>query len=305
MVTRGISVAAIAMMIGGAAAPTRSPADPVSGIWEVCLRAEETRLPGRAPAAVAGYLTLTPLEHASRWRWMYLGRPSHYGTYHIDLQAMGIGRAPRVPVPLVGARVAGDSVVLVLDPFGSHGPIVLHGLRDRGEISGPWAEQAYALGAHGTFRMRRISEDDLPLPYPVDGPLTAPSTLECPEPPASDDAALVVHDTDVSLAGDSVRATAMQLQRIHERLGREMRRAGAFPASLAAVTADSLDVWGSVVRMREVAPRYEVRSAGADRRFETADDVVVIGWPGRVIPCLLILAGRPFAWEAETPPCPA
>lgn len=152
--------------------------DRVQGIWEICLivRERADTLPG--PRFSAGYIVLTRLEEPSR-PWMYLGEPTHYGIYTADFAEIGISRDPRIPLPLVGARAASDSVHLVLDPFGSHGPVIVRGQLGRDTASGIWFHQSYAWGAEGTFSMRHLGASTLPVPYPVGGPLTPPAIAGC------------------------------------------------------------------------------------------------------------------------------
>jgi hypothetical protein len=152
--------------------------DRLQGIWEVCFTVREQQDTLQAPRFSNGYIALTRMDQPSR-PWMYLGDPTHYGVYTADLTRIGIGRDPRIPLPLVGARATSDSIHLVLDPFGSHGPVVVRGQLGRGAAAGTWFHQSYALGAEGTFSMRRVETSTLPVPYPVGGPLTPPAVAGC------------------------------------------------------------------------------------------------------------------------------
>jgi hypothetical protein len=152
--------------------------DRVQGIWEICLKPREVLNRAQRSGFSAGYISLTPLEEPTQL-WMYLGQPTHYGVYTNDVAQIGIARDPRIPIPLVGARVVSDSVYLVLDPFGSHGPLVVRGQLGRDTASGIWFHQAYAFGAEGTFSMRHVGSRTLPVPYPVGGPATSPATAGC------------------------------------------------------------------------------------------------------------------------------
>lgn len=154
----------------------------IDGLWEVCLEAdpEADARPPRVIDTVAGFLMLSRAASFGR-PWTHVGgRPDAYGTYTIDLARLGIGRDPRLPVPLAGARLEGDSLRIVLDPFGSHGSISLEGRLAGDTVRGRWWEDAYVGGHRGTFRMSRLGEDRLPLPYPVGGPLQPPPLAGCP-----------------------------------------------------------------------------------------------------------------------------
>lgn len=181
--TRLLLVALLTSLLGACTGRKPGPhhvpsPDHLAGIWEMCLLLREPSEGSPSLHFSSGYLALTPLNPPPR-PWMYLGEPSHYGLYTADVAEVGITRDPRIPLPLAGARVAGDSLHLVLDPFGSHGPIVLQGELGRDTASGVWSHQAYALGAEGSFSLRRIDNRSLPVPYPVGGPLTPPELAGC------------------------------------------------------------------------------------------------------------------------------
>jgi hypothetical protein len=158
--------------------PSKSGGSSLNGIWEICLRLEEAGVNVSQARTSAGYLSLTPFVGQPR-PWMYSGAPSHHGVYTVDLARLGIGRDPRIPVPLAGARMVSDSVYLELDPFGSHGSIVMVGRTSPGAIIGNWYHHAYVGGAHGTFTMRKLEESTLPVPYPIGGPLASPPIAGC------------------------------------------------------------------------------------------------------------------------------
>jgi len=150
----------------------------LDGTWEFCLRLGEAGFQRPRAEAAVGYLSLMHLVERPR-AWMYLGEPTHHGIYTLDLSILGIERDPRNPIPLIGARPSGDSVHLVLDPFGSHGPTVLSGQMISDSISGSWYHHAYAGGATGTFMMKKLEEDRLPVPYSIRGPIASPSIAGC------------------------------------------------------------------------------------------------------------------------------
>jgi hypothetical protein len=175
--------ALVASFLGGCAGPIsyRQPAaepDRLAGIWEICLKRHEATGNPQNPPATAGYIALTRMEQFTR-PWMYLGEPTHYGVYTADLAQLDIARDPRIPLPLVGARVTLDSIYLVLDPFGSHGPVVVRGRIERDTASGGWFHQAYAFGAEGSFSMRHVGAHSLPVPYPIGVLPTPPALAGC------------------------------------------------------------------------------------------------------------------------------
>lgn len=151
----------------------------LAGIWELCLDLEQAGMDPPDVEIATGYISLRGVDAGSR-SWILLGEPTHYGIYTVDLTRLGIPRDPRIPLPLIGARTAGDSLYMVLDPFGSHGPVTLLGRVRSDTVKGSWFHHAYAMGARGTFAMRRIAEHSLPVPYPIDGPLAAPRIAGCP-----------------------------------------------------------------------------------------------------------------------------
>lgn len=152
--------------------------DRLRGIWEICLTLREAPDGIQRPHFSAGYISLTPMEEPSQ-PWMYLGHPTHFGVYTADVTQLGITRDPRIPVPLVGARMASDSIYLVLDPFGSHGPVIVRGQLGPDTASGIWFHQSYAWGAEGFFSMRHVGTNTLPVPYPVGGAPTPPAIAGC------------------------------------------------------------------------------------------------------------------------------
>jgi hypothetical protein len=180
---RILLVGLLASLVGACTGLTRRPQHPgesdhLAGIWEVCLLLHEPSDESPKLPFSSGYFALIPMNRPTQ-AWMYLGQPTHYGVYTADIGVIGVTRDPRIPLPLAGARVAGDSLNLVLDPFGSHGPIVLKGQLRRDTASGTWFHQAYALGAEGSFSLKRIDNRSLPVPYPVGGPLTPPAIAGC------------------------------------------------------------------------------------------------------------------------------
>ena len=88
---------------------------------------------------------------------------------------------------------------------------------------------------------------------------------------------------------DSVLATGHDLNALVVLLDRYGRPAGQLPATLEPVLQRSdksgRDIWGTAIRYLPNGLRYELRSAGRDRTFDTADDVVFTGQLGRNRPC--------------------
>lgn len=67
------------------------------------------------------------------------------------------------------------------------------------------------------------------------------------------------------------------------------RLSGGLPDSLSNLLAQrhfqDTDIWGRPLRYVVQTPGFELRSAGQDGRFGTADDVVATGQLGRNVPC--------------------
>lgn len=64
------------------------------------------------------------------------------------------------------------------------------------------------------------------------------------------------------------------------------------------------DLWGRRVLYRRTGAAYEVRSAGADGAFDTPDDILVSGVPGREMPCFALVGSRVVEFGEVKPPCP-
>lgn len=176
-------IALVTSLMGGCAALHRgtqrgAELDRLQGIWEICFVRRATPDHPNHSDFSAGYISLTPMKDPVR-SWMHLGPPTHYGVYTVDVARISITRDPRIPLPLVGARVTSDSLYLVLDPFGSHGPIIVRGQMGPNNASGIWFHHAYAFGAEGSFSMKHLATHTLPIPYPVGGPLTSPAIAGC------------------------------------------------------------------------------------------------------------------------------
>ena len=61
------------------------------------------------------------------------------------------------------------------------------------------------------------------------------------------------------------------------------------------------DIWGRPLRYVRSGQDYAIRSAGADGRFETADDIVIQGRLARTVPCAFQV-GRELRQCDEKPP---
>jgi hypothetical protein len=105
-------------------------------------------------------------------------------------------------------------------------------------------------------------------------------------------------------SGERVERTGTQLVRlawIIDMIGREV---GAVPPEPLALAPElMMDAWGATVRYRTRGDRFEIRSAGADRRFWSADDVVVEAELAVPRSCVYWHDGRSVRCEAERPPC--
>jgi hypothetical protein len=104
---------------------------------------------------------------------------------------------------------------------------------------------------------------------------------------------------------DSVRRTGQTLYGMVRTIDGESRPAGALPPNLNGIGALDLrtvDVWGRALRYQVDGREYELRSAGPDGDFDTADDIFVTGRLGRNRPCEW-WQGRSIATGG--PPCDA
>jgi hypothetical protein len=102
-------------------------ADRLLGIWEVCVEGNPLAGSAQPPVSLSGFLSLM-MARTTEFGWYHLGTPTHWGTYHLELARLGVGKDPRIPVPLVGTRIQGDSVRLVLDAYATHGPVYFFGV---------------------------------------------------------------------------------------------------------------------------------------------------------------------------------
>lgn len=106
---------------------------------------------------------------------------------------------------------------------------------------------------------------------------------------------------------DPANRTSMTLGYLHGRVLKYRQENGELPQSLDALTADGrrpVDGWNRVIAYRRGEPdRFELRSAGEDARFQTADDVYVRAHGSRSLPCLLVVAGRTYDHSEGSSEC--
>lgn len=109
---------------------------------------------------------------------------------------------------------------------------------------------------------------------------------------------------------DSVLATGRRLIGLVALIDTYARESGTLPSDLSPVAARipnaaerTFDLWGRAVRYIARSQRFELRSAGGDGAFDTADDIVVLGRLGRQIPCEVRDEERTFGYDEMAPPC--
>src|SRR5215213_4327770 len=88
------------------------------------------------------------------------------------------------------------------------------------------------------------------------------------------------------------------------------RPRGELPSSLEPVVergeaGPNIDLWGRALRYQPNGLRFEVRSAGADREFDTRDDIIALGQLGRNQPCEIRDEFRVWTGVGFEPPCAA
>lgn len=83
------------------------------------------------------------------------------------------------------------------------------------------------------------------------------------------------------------------------------RTAGALPSTLDGLAHVSADPWGRAMRYAPAGRAYEIRSAGRDSAFETADDIVATARLGRRIPCEMRDENVTTHWDNVAPRCEA
>lgn len=118
------------------------------------------------------------------------------------------------------------------------------------------------------------------------------------------------HSHPVLTGRDSVLMTERRLIGLVSYIDAFGRESTGLPPTLDPVIERSraaaertVDAWGRAVRYTADGRRLELRSAGADATFSTADDIVVYGQLGREIPCEVQTEGRTFNYDDLAPPC--
>ena len=91
---------------------------------------------------------------------------------------------------------------------------------------------------------------------------------------------------------------------------RYARPIGELPPTLEPVirsgeAGPDMDVWGRHVRYRPEGLRFEIRSAGPDGNYDTADDIIALGQLGRNQPCEVRDPSRKWTGVGYEPPCGA
>ena len=111
---------------------------------------------------------------------------------------------------------------------------------------------------------------------------------------------------------DSVLLTGRRLVRFARIIDGVGREHGGLPSTLRAVPGhprlpgwELPDAWGRSVAYTHDGQRFELRSAGPDARFRSADDVVVASQLGRASACAFQTAGGTVTCDAPPPACPS
>jgi hypothetical protein len=120
----------------------------------------------------------------------------------------------------------------------------------------------------------------------------------------------IPHDLDaLRTTQDSVRQTGMRLHALVGAVDRAGRGAGALPATFDDVGGERgvapADLWGKEFRYSATGNAFEIRSAGRDGAFDSADDIVATGRLGRSIPCEIRDERQTTRWDNVAPRCDA
>jgi hypothetical protein len=110
---------------------------------------------------------------------------------------------------------------------------------------------------------------------------------------------------------DSVLLTGRRLVRFARIIEGVARERGGLPPALAAVPGQPRfpdwglpDAWDRRVEYTPRGQRFELRSAGPDARLHSADDIVVAGQLGQVIPCEFRAGDGVLTCDVPPPACP-
>ena len=136
--------------------PVRGTAPDLSGLWTLELTVGSDSVGAAAPDSVARLsIVLLPADGPMRRLTVAQGYSiTHFGIFSGDANALAPGLRARDAPPLVGARAAGDSLSIVLNPDLDHGSLMLDGRIDSQGASGRWYHTADG-GKVGTFSLRR------------------------------------------------------------------------------------------------------------------------------------------------------
>lgn len=106
---------------------------------------------------------------------------------------------------------------------------------------------------------------------------------------------------------DSVREAGSRLHTLVRAVDGVGRRAGSLPATLGEVSdapgVALADSWGRAFRYSNSGNVFEIRSAGRDATFDSADDIIAIGQLGRAIPCEIRDEVQTTRWDNVAPRC--
>ncbi len=149
------SISLLAVLLA-ACEPVGGTAADLSGLWSLELRAGSDSTTSTASDAGAHLsITLLPADGPMKQMTVVQGHSiTHFGVFGGDANALAPGLRDRDAPPLVGVRVNGDSISIVLNPDLDHGSLVLDGHIDSNGASGKWYHTADG-GQSGTFALRR------------------------------------------------------------------------------------------------------------------------------------------------------
>lgn len=110
------------------------------------------------------------------------------------------------------------------------------------------------------------------------------------------------------LQPSSIPAAVAQLGELVHLIDHYARPRGRLPSSLGPViegfsASSDRDPWGRPLRYRADEARFELRSAGADGRLDTGDDIVALGRLGRNLPCEIRDPTQVVDYADSVPPC--
>ncbi len=136
--------------------PVGGRASDVSGLWTLEWTVGSDSAPSAVPDSVARLsLALLPADGPMQRMTVVQGYSiTHFGVFGGDANALAPGLRDRDAPPPVGARAAGDSLSIVLNPDLDHGSLVLDGRIDSQGASRRWYHTADG-GNVGTFSLRR------------------------------------------------------------------------------------------------------------------------------------------------------